>query len=877
MGKKKSQLSMRSTREKDDRRRELTKLRNRKYREKLKNNPEKMEKIREQTKIRSKRRDDRERKKRESNIAYKRTCQDIWRRRKELKRLNSTGNISWEEFQASAHLIANPATLAQKKRRAKEAKNLKTAMKAMTAENLQLRKRNKSLKVQLARKKARLSQDKQSEQASVSTPIKNTSQKKHLKLIAQKLLKKVNNNALSRKRSQRVIWRFRTEQFLASDDVSKLIPGSTIIDKRIINSERKFKQRKGTRVTKRVLHRRMIDTYVDFKKVYANFPYSFKTFCQFRPIYILTSKRGTKKEKCICVYHSNVKRKLQSLNKFCTSNGYTDLVIENEEELTKITLCEQGDSDFAAHACINRTCPKCGPESLFQHYAAVLGNQILSEHTIPWTRWSMVERIKYNKKSKTSEPRRYNEIEKQVSSFQELVCETVKDMKTFAMHTFKMRWQRKEFQKLKDNLPTDHVIFVMDFSENVQLEFSEETIASHAKASGLTVFPVAVYQHFEDKVQMESVVIISDDLQHDSNSVRKFTDVVMEHMKFEYPEKKLKTVHRYSDNCSAQFKSRHTLRDISMFRQTYGCSLICNYGETSEFKNECDGIGDHVKTTIKHAIIRSDLVLTSSKDYFNYAKENMTFRPENRGEHKTYKRTFYYVDSTEIVRTDNETYGKYCPGIMKARSIIGYHTGFVGMRSLSCYCSNCISGDYSDCRNDYTEKWEILHVRRETEPSCCSVHHPCLFQNVSADISTPPRPNVISTVLEQSHQLNTGTSSNALNDIPKDLCKKKLTGVSQVTMGSILPGDWVLVSLTASNYKFVRYFVANVLKVFGNYEFTVKFMKPYTYNCRFCEFVDPENDDVSDVEFDQIIGKVESPTVSRRGVKVFNVDSREWN
>ena len=83
------------------------------------------------------------------------------------------------------------------------------------------------------------------------------------------------------------------------------------------------------------------------------------------------------------------------------------------------------------------------------------------------------------------------------------------------------------------------------------------------------------------------------------------------------------------------------MRDFSAFYDTQGYKIIANFGETSEFKNVCDGLGDHVKSALRNAIIRQDLVLTKPQSYFVYCQEHMTFTPETRGDHKMIRRSFY--------------------------------------------------------------------------------------------------------------------------------------------------------------------------------------------------------------------------------------------
>lgn len=114
-----------------------------------------------------------------------------------------------------------------------------------------------------------------------------------------------------------------------------------------------------------------------------------------------------------------------------------------------------------------------------------------------------------------------------------------------------MHWQWDSYRRIKESLPKNDILLIMDFSENIPVEFCEETIASHSKSFGLTLFPVCLYQHVNNKIEMEAIVFVSDDTIHDSHLVRTFTDKVMEHIRVSYPEKKIHAVHRFSDGASS--------------------------------------------------------------------------------------------------------------------------------------------------------------------------------------------------------------------------------------------------------------------------------------------------------------------------------------
>ena len=62
-------------------------------------------------------------------------------------------------------------------------------------------------------------------------------------------------------------------------------------------------------------------------------------------------------------------------------------------------------------------------------------------------------------------------------------------------------------------------------------------------------------------------------------------------------------------------------------------------------------------------------------------------------------------------------------------------------------------------------------------------------------------------------------------------------------------------------------FVAQIQKVYGNYEFEVSFLTSYRDEPQ--QFVWPEVKDIADIEFPDILQTLHDPTPLRRGVLLF--------
>lgn len=583
------------------------------YREKIKNDHEKDLNNKEKAKERARRHRQKDKELRNTSVAYREAQRCIWRRKNEERKSTKKSNVQqveWEQFLKESS--NENRVLSQRKRRRRERQAASRKIDVLNEKNEKLTKKIKNLQAQLWRKQ-RLG-----EKITVSKPES-----------AGGLIRRSVGRPISKKA---LFWKYRIQTFLSNDDSSKFLPGQTIIDKSKFATKSKKRSWRGKRVAKRVLRYKMKDCYVMFKNVYPNFPYSMTTFFKMRPVNIVTAQKGAKKIKCVCTYHSNVSRKVSVLNKFCRQHKLDCLVVNNEETMSNLTICSSSTGMLPVDmVCINRQCSSCGPELILNHYFRLI--ELHSQTVFHWTKWENVSRKVLDKKTGLFVIKSFNEVVRKSGFLNEVLDELIADLKGFPLHIFRAKWQRQELRNIQQNLPENDVLMVADFSENLQIQFSEETIASHVKSSGVSLLVAAIYRHAnhstvnEPKILFENYNFFSDSSRHDHHFVHHCTSLIMNHLNGPGHEKDIQKLHRYTDGCSSQFRSRHCLRDLSYSMNDFGVEQVTfNYGETSEFKNVTDGLGGVVKKLISDSVLCDDeLVLSSPKDIVNYAKNKFQF------------------------------------------------------------------------------------------------------------------------------------------------------------------------------------------------------------------------------------------------------------
>ena len=127
------------------------------------------------------------------------------------------------------------------------------------------------------------------------------------------------------------------------------------------------------------------------------------------------------------------------------------------------------------------------------------------------------------------------------------------------MFFFIADWQQFQFNKIKENLPKDNILMVMDFGKNRLVRYQDEIKSAYFAAAQITLHPILLFYHSRDVPELiarHSLVFLSDDITHDLNAVEYFKTKSLEFL-----EKKsvpYKEIIIFSDGCAIQYKSRHT-------------------------------------------------------------------------------------------------------------------------------------------------------------------------------------------------------------------------------------------------------------------------------------------------------------------------------
>ena len=152
-------------------------------------------------------------------------------------------------------------------------------------------------------------------------------------------------------------------------------------------------------------------------------------------------------------------------------------------------------------------------------------------------------------------------------------------------------------QHLKVTLPSNHILILLDFAENYSFLIQDAVQGFHWNNSQATLHPFVIYFMEENKIKCKSICIISDNLQHNTNSVHCFIYEVLKHLKNLIPY--FNHCIYFSDGASSQYKNYKNISNLCHHKQDHDVSAEWHFFATSHGKCACDGVRGTVKRCSK--------------------------------------------------------------------------------------------------------------------------------------------------------------------------------------------------------------------------------------------------------------------------------------
>ena len=122
-----------------------------------------------------------------------------------------------------------------------------------------------------------------------------------------------------------------------------------------------------------------------------------------------------------------------------------------------------------------------------------------------------------------------------------------------------------------------------------------------------------------DTSEGQSMVIVSDDLNHTKYSIYVFMQHIFSHLKTTYPD--IKHINIFSDGPTSQFKQRVLFSNIYAWEMEHDLKITWNFFATSHGKDVVDGIGGTLKRTVWRHVKAERAHVTNASEYSTPGKQ----------------------------------------------------------------------------------------------------------------------------------------------------------------------------------------------------------------------------------------------------------------
>ncbi|VDH99491.1 Hypothetical predicted protein [Mytilus galloprovincialis] len=437
--------------------------------------------------------------------------------------------------------------------------------------------------------------------------------------------------------------------------------------------------------------------YQTFKNENKNVKVSESKFWALKPKHVVPLKKG-KFRSCLCEKCINVELKLKALNNKVIANKNPSKqsikTVANKYEANKLTMCEVSKGEDPKLQCIQRKCQTCGVKQLENHFHE-LGVIANTDETVNWYQWET---------KKITEPKVSTRkvLASKSTYVKDLLQNLTEDMTEFSIHLFLANWQYRQFSNLKENIPANIMVCIMDFAENFCTRYQDECQSAHWCYEQITIHPIVCY--YSDnlgRTVTHEVVYISDDLTHDANFVDYCFKNCINFLHTNLSLNRLNQCLQFTDGCSSQYKSKVPFFDISSYAEELdGIKVERHFFGSGHGKGPADGCSGVVKSAITRGIIAGN-VLSSAEDIFSFVTSDLTKDAD------TFKRTFLLIDKKDVPRSRplrNEAVT--VPGTRQFHCVKAVAQGLIKTRRVSCTCVVCLDIEQGTCiNNNYVDEW----------------------------------------------------------------------------------------------------------------------------------------------------------------------------
>ncbi|XP_060780327.1 uncharacterized protein LOC132888272 [Neoarius graeffei] len=372
----------------------------------------------------------------------------------------------------------------------------------------------------------------------------------------------------------------RVTAFYQNDEFSRMCPGKKEYVSVKIDGERQQMQ-------KRLLLVNINELYSEYIKESGD-KIGISKFYELRPQWCVPVTSSGMHSVCVCQHHQNTK--------LCCS--VIPEITDYKELLSKM-VCSTENRECMLHYCDN--CP--GKDGLVTYLTELFAtNDIEPEDIITYKQWVLTDRTALVT------------LQLPVSEFIPQVCKQFNDLRA---HHFVAKAQSAFLRELKDTLPHDSAIVLLDFAENYSFIVQDAVQGHHWDNSQATLHPFCIYvKGASGNLVSISLCVISECLKHDTTTVHAFIGKVLAHLKQTLPH--LKKVLYFSDGAASQYKNYKNFSNLLHHQNDFNLEAEWHFFATSHRKSPCDEVSMgscELCLSKKFPVLHRDLHMVKSPNY----------------------------------------------------------------------------------------------------------------------------------------------------------------------------------------------------------------------------------------------------------------------
>lgn len=363
----------------------------------------------------------------------------------------------------------------------------------------------------------------------------------------------------------------------------------------------------------------------------------FSTFCKARPRYVRIAKYNSRTT-CLCTHHQNLHLKLKALAPRFSDRPDTFIKDNTDAEINE-----------------------------------KLNNL---QESVSYEEWRRVETHLPNGKL------RYNtrlvKVEVPVEQFKESFKIQVGK---FREHAYRVTTQYSEVKRLKENLKENEGTLQMDFAQNYTCGHTEEIQSAYFAKEQVTLHPMVLHFKEGGELKHKSFVAVTDERTHNSFSVFAFMKTIIPRIKEICPT--INKMHYLTDSPTSQYRNTKIMNLISRHETIFGMKASWTYFESGHGKGPCDGVGGTLKRLADDASKMGSATIIDAESFFDWSQSLETMMD------------IYWVSKAEIdeAKLQIESWTLTAvPECMKLHAVVVRNEG-IFTRRTSCFKYECCNQD----------------------------------------------------------------------------------------------------------------------------------------------------------------------------------------